>query len=107
MPRDAHLVIALTLYSRPGCHLCDEMKAIVARVVGDTDEPSGQPTRPVTLEEVDISRDPALESRYGLEIPVLLVNGKKAAKYRVSEEELRRMLRAREAGGPGRAGEAG
>ena len=46
----------------------------------------------VTLEEIDISTDPELEARYGLEIPVLLVDGKKAAKYRVTEEELRRML---------------
>ena len=85
-------MIALTLYSRPGCHLCDEMKAIVARVVRDAEGPSGEPIRPVTLQEIDISKNPELESRYGLEIPVLLVNGKKAAKYRVSEEELRKML---------------
>jgi hypothetical protein len=78
-------VIALTLYSRPGCHLCDEMKAIVDRVTRSIAEPS-------TLDVVDISIDADLESRYGLEIPVLLVNGRKAAKYRVREEELRRLL---------------
>jgi len=44
------------------------------------------------VEEIDISSDPDLESRYGSEIPVLMVNGKKAAKYRVSEEALRRIL---------------
>jgi glutaredoxin len=82
-------VIALTIYSRPGCHLCDEMKAVVNRVV---DRAS------VTLEEIDISTDPELESRYGLEIPVLLVDGKKAAKYRVTEEELSRLLRGRARG---------
>lgn len=78
-------MIALTLYSRPGCHLCDEMKAIVDRVTRSIAEPS-------TLDVVDISIDADLESRYGLEIPVLLVNGRKAAKYRVREEELRRLL---------------
>jgi thiol-disulfide isomerase/thioredoxin len=78
-------VIALTLYSRPGCHLCDDMKVIVERVVRSIPEP-------ITIEEVDISTDPALEARYGLEIPVLLVNGKKAAKVRVREEDLRRLL---------------
>jgi thiol-disulfide isomerase/thioredoxin len=78
-------VIALTLYSRPGCHLCDDMKAIVDRVVRTMPEPA-------IVEEVDISTDPDLEARYGLEIPVLLVNGKKAAKYRVREEDLRRLL---------------
>ena len=78
-------MIAITLYSRPGCHLCDDMKAIVARVVRVV-SPSA------IVEEIDISSDPDLESRYGTEIPVLMVNGKKAAKYRVTENALRRML---------------
>ena len=76
-------MIALALYSRPGCHLCDDMKATVERIAR---------TMPLTLEVIDISRDPALEAAYGLEIPVLLVNGKKAAKYRIGEDELRRLL---------------
>jgi thiol-disulfide isomerase/thioredoxin len=77
--------IALTLYSRPGCHLCDEMKEIVypiARELGGT------------VAEVDISTDPELEARYGTEIPVLLVNGRKAFKYRLTERELRKRLGA-------------
>jgi glutaredoxin len=78
-------MIALTIYSRPGCHLCDDMKAIVERVA--------RMSTPVpTIEIIDISSDQELEALYGLEIPVLLVNGKKAAKYRVTEEGLRRML---------------
>ena len=76
----------LTLYSRPGCHLCDEMKAVVARVVREL-------ATPVTIDEVDISTDADLEARFGLEIPVLLIDGRKAAKYRVAEGELARMLR--------------
>jgi glutaredoxin len=79
-------MIALTLYSRPGCHLCDDMKAVVERVAR-TSTPSP------TIEVIDISSDTELESRYGLEIPVLLINGKKVAKYRVTEERLRRMLK--------------
>lgn len=79
-------MISLTLYSRPGCHLCDEMKAVVARVAGAI---------PLSLQEIDISTDPTLEARYGLEIPVLLVDGKKAAKHRVTEAELTRILRGR------------
>jgi thiol-disulfide isomerase/thioredoxin len=63
-------VAALTIYSRPGCHLCDEMKAVVQRVA-DAAEP------PLAVEEIDITTDPALEARYGLEIPVLLVDGRK------------------------------
>jgi hypothetical protein len=81
-------VIVLTLYSRPGCHLCDEMKAVVQRVIGAA-------AVPATVEEIDISTDADLEERYGLEIPVLLIDGKKAAKYRVTEGELTRLLAAR------------
>ena len=62
------------------------MKAVVARVTR---------TRPVSLDEIDISTDPALEAEYGLEIPVLLIDGKKVAKYRIDEESLSRMLTAR------------
>jgi len=87
-------LINLTIYSRPGCHLCEVMKAVVERV---------SQTVPVTLEEIDISHDPELEERYGLEIPVLMIEGTKVAKYRVSEEELKRMLMAR----AGKAGGAG
>jgi glutaredoxin len=79
-------VIAVTLYSRPGCHLCEEMKAVVARVARRI---------PIALDEIDISADAGLEARYGVEIPVLLVEGKKAAKYRVSEAELVRILAGR------------
>jgi glutaredoxin len=82
-------VTTLTIYSRPGCHLCDEMKAVVRRVA------RSMPSRPVTVVEIDISTDPALDARYGLEIPVLLVEGKKAAKYRIAEDELKRVLAGR------------
>jgi thiol-disulfide isomerase/thioredoxin len=92
-------VIALTIYSRPGCHLCDEMKALVRRVAAAADAP-------MSIAEIDISTDPELEARYGLEIPVLLVDGKKAAKYRISEVELQRIVKAR-AGGAGEAGGRG
>jgi glutaredoxin len=74
----------LTIYSKPGCHLCDDMKAIVRRVL---DGRAG-----VLLEQVDISTDPVLVELYGLEVPVLMVDGRKAAKYRVTAEELSRML---------------
>jgi glutaredoxin len=86
MPRRPRDVIPLTIYSRRGCHLCEEMKAVVDRVARSV---------PLALEEVDISNDPALEERYGLEIPVLMIGGKKAAKYRITEPELRRLLEAR------------
>ena len=54
--------------------------------------------RSFALEVIDISSDPELEARYGLEIPVLVVNGRKAAKYRVTEAELERLLDGRASG---------
>ena len=62
------------------------MKAVIARVADEV---------PLVLEEIDISADPALDAHYGLEIPVLFVDGKKAAKCRVTEDEMRRILIAR------------
>ena len=94
--------MTLTIYSRPGCHLCDEMKAVVAETIrGQTH---------IRVEEIDISTDFELASRYGLEIPVLMIDGTKIAKYRIGEMELRRAIvsRARkteEAGGGGRVKE--
>jgi len=85
----------LTLYSRAGCHLCDEMKAVVDRV---------SRTVPLTCDVIDIGGNEELEAAYGLEIPVLLVNGKKAAKYRVAEADLLRRLLA---GGPGESNRSG
>lgn len=82
MPNQRHFLTGITIYSRPGCHLCDEMKAVVHRVAGGT----------APIEEVDISTDPDLEARYGLEIPVLLIDGRKVAKYRIDEEALRKLL---------------
>ena len=77
--------ITLTLYSRPGCHLCEAMKEITYPVARDLG---------CTVTEVDISGDPGLEARYGSDIPVLLVNGRKAFKYRLTERELRKRLTA-------------
>jgi len=87
VPRREDLVIALTIYTRPGCHLCQEMKVVVERVVRDA-------RAAAQVQEIDITNDLDLEARYGLEVPVLLVNGRKAAKYRVTEDELRRRLLA-------------
>lgn len=79
------------IYSRPGCHLCEEMKSLVERVGLSI---------PIAVQEIDISGDEQLESLYGLEVPVLMVEGEKAAKYRVTEGDLRRIVAGR-TGGPG------
>ena len=49
----------------------------------------------IAIDEIDISTDRDLLDRYGLEIPVLMIDGNKVAKYRVSETELTRMVDAR------------
>ena len=82
-------MIALTLYSRPGCHLCDDMKRVVEQVARSV---------PLTVAVVDISTDPQLDVRYGQEIPVLLIDGRMAAKFRVSVQELTQILRGRTSG---------
>ena len=76
-------MLTLTLYSRPDCCLCEEMKTVLAQVRRDIS---------FDLEEVNISTDPELEARFGQEIPVLFVNGRKAFKYRLTVSELRRRL---------------
>jgi glutaredoxin len=86
-------MIVLTIYSRPGCHLCEVMKETVERAVRAS-------RLEVSIEEIDVSNDAELEARYRIEIPVLMVDGKKAAKYRVTEWDVSRMLAAR-AGGAG------
>ncbi len=83
--------IALVLYTRPGCHLCEEMQQVIVPVAREFG---------CTLEEIDISERVELEARFGLEIPVLCVNGRKAFKYRVTAPELRRRL-GREGGEQG------
>ncbi len=75
----------LVLLSKPGCHLCEEMRAVVDRVIAG---------RPLVLVEKDVREDPRLERRYLFEIPVLLHGDRELARYRVSEEELRAALDA-------------
>jgi len=71
--------VTVTLYTAPGCSLCDDAKAEIQRAQRGT---------PFVFEEVDISRDAALEARYRARIPYLLVNGRPAFKYRVTAEAL-------------------
>jgi len=78
-----HGMIRLTLYTRSGCHLCEEMRAVVGRVAPDLG---------AILEEIDVDSDPALARAHGAEVPVLCVNGRKAFKLRVDERRLRARL---------------
>jgi len=76
--------IQIEIYSRPGCHLCDEAKEVIDRV---------QKRYGFDLRVVNIEGDPALESVYGTEIPVVFINGAKAFKYHVDERELERKVK--------------
>lgn len=77
---------ALTLLTRPGCHLCDEMKARVAPLVARLGG---------TLTEVDVDSDPVRSERFGLEIPVLLdEEGRVVAKVRDSVERIAKRIGA-------------
>ena len=71
------------LYSKPGCHLCDDARPLVARVCDEL---------AVGWEEVDISSDAELMRRFGEQIPVVYVDGRPHDFWRVEEERLRRAL---------------
>ena len=74
----------VTLLSRPGCHLCDDARAIVTRVVGEVGD--------VAFEERSILDDEALLDRYRDEIPVVLIDGAVHTIWRVDEARLRSAL---------------
>ena len=74
----------LTLYTRADCCLCEEMKAVIRRVARKV---------PLAVEEIDVDSAPDLRREYGDEVPVLLINGRKAIKYRTTERELSKKLR--------------
>jgi glutaredoxin len=73
----------VTLYTRPGCHLCEEAKREI-EAAGCRDA--------YTLREIDVDSDPALKARYGWEIPVVTIDGIVAFKYRLTADEFRRQL---------------
>jgi glutaredoxin len=73
----------VVLLGKPGCHLCDEARAVVARVVADLDE---------TYLERDVTLDPAALCAYGESIPVVFVDGIQVDFWRVSEARLRAAL---------------
>jgi glutaredoxin len=72
--------VRVILYTRPGCHLCDDAKeAMIA--AGCADE--------YTLDEVNIESEPGLLRSYRHEIPVVLINGLEAFRHRVVSQEFR------------------
>ena len=71
------------LYTKPGCHLCDDARPVVARVCAEL---------AIGWQEVDISADAELMGRFGEQIPVVYVDGRPHDFWRVEEERLRRAL---------------
>ena len=84
--REAAGAARVTLYGKPGCHLCDDARAVVAAVCAELGE---------TFEEVDITASAELVRRYGEEIPVTLVDGAQHDFWRVDPDRLRAALSRR------------
>jgi glutaredoxin len=76
-------VTVVTLYGKPGCHLCDDARRVV---VAARDE------RGFDLQEVDVTLDPVLHGRYGERIPVVEIDGEEAFEYHVDPAGLRERL---------------
>jgi glutaredoxin len=74
----------LLLYTRRDCCLCEEMKLTLRRV-GDRVS--------FALEEIDVDTSPLLQEKYGNDVPVLFINGRKAFKHRLTARELEKTLK--------------
>jgi glutaredoxin len=76
--------VKVTVYTRPGCHLCDDAKTAIY------DSGCGNQ---LLLEEVNIDEEPALRERYGEDVPVIFIDGIKVFKHRVDPREFNRKFR--------------
>jgi hypothetical protein len=74
------------LVTRAGCHLCDEMAAVLDAVL---------PAHGLAWSALDVDADPALRARFGEVVPALLRDGKPVAKVRLDQPTLRRIVRGR------------
>ena len=73
----------ITLYGRPGCHLCDEARAVLERVRAEI---------PFEVQSVNIEEDEALLRTYLERIPVVALDGEDVYDYVVDEADLRTRL---------------
>jgi hypothetical protein len=78
-------VVRLTLVTREGCSLCDEMQQELAALGAEQALPA--------LELVDVDSDPGLQRRWGWKVPVLLLDGSRVCESRLDRGELLRLLR--------------
>jgi glutaredoxin len=79
------------IYSRPGCHLCDDAKQAIS-AAGCQDE--------YTLAVINIESDPRLLAQYQYDIPVITIDGVEAFRHRLSPDAFRRRLRDAVKAGP-------
>ena len=73
----------MRLYSRPGCHLCDDARTVIERVCAEVGS---------AYEEVDITTSAELTAAYAEQIPVIFVDGEQHDFWRVEEARLRAAL---------------
>lgn len=73
----------VVVYSRRGCHLCDVVKEALTHAEGKAD---------FVWREVDIDSDSQLRQQYSDEVPVVFINGRKAFRYRMDEDQFLRTL---------------
>jgi glutaredoxin len=76
--------VTLTLYSKPGCHLCEDARRLLDELRGDFD---------FTIEEIDITRDAELFARYRYDIPVVTKDGVERLRGTITEQQLALLLR--------------
>ncbi|WP_411721289.1 glutaredoxin family protein [Mycetocola sp.] len=77
---------SLTLIGKPGCHLCDDARTVVTRVMVELQSRPDAPA--LTLDEISILDDAALNAKYAEEIPVLLINGRVHNYWRIDPVRL-------------------
>jgi glutaredoxin len=76
--------IRIEIYSRPGCHLCDQARAVIEKFRGKF---------AMELRTINVETSADLETRYGMDIPVVFMNGQEAFRHRVNPDELERKLK--------------
>lgn len=78
-----HSKFLVEIYSKPGCHLCEEAKELLVQTKKEFD---------MEIKEINIEEDPELFQKYRYDIPVIRINGRKAFKHRIDGEQLRKRL---------------
>jgi glutaredoxin len=84
-------VIALTLLTKPGCHLCDEARTVLNQALIEFAELNSSASE-ITVTELNILEDPELLEKFAEEIPVLQINGETHAYWRIDEDRLLKAL---------------